>query len=54
MAEKVLDNLNRHRCGEALMKEEHCIQTGYGLLRRRDGQKLCIQKKEIGIMEMRR
>lgn len=54
LAEKVLDNLNRHRCGEALLKEEHCIQTGYGLLRRRDGQKLCIQKKEIGIMEMRR
>ena len=53
LAEKVLDNLNRHRCGEALMKEEHCIQTGYGLLQRRDEQELRIQDKHMGMMEMR-
>lgn len=54
LAEKVLDNLNRHRCGEALMEAEHCIQTGYGLLQRRDGQELRIQNKQMGMMEMRR
>lgn len=54
LAEKVLGNLNRHRCGEALMKEEHFIQTGYGLLQRRDGQEFRIQDKHIGMMEMRR
>lgn len=54
LAEKVLGNLNRHRCGEALMKEEHFIQTGYGLLQRRDGQELRIQDKHIEMKEMRR
>lgn len=54
MADKVLVNLNLHRCGEALMEEEHCIQTGYGLLQRRDGQELHIQNKQMGMTEMRR
>lgn len=54
MADKVLVNLNLHRCGEALMEEEHCIQTGYGLLQRRDGQELRIQNKQMGMTEMRR
>ena len=54
LVEKVLGNLNRHRCGEALMKEEHFIQTGYGLLQRRDGQELRIQDKHIEMKEMRR
>ena len=54
MADKVLANLNLHECGETLMESEHCIQTGYGLLQRRDGQELRIQDKQIGMMEMRR
>ena len=54
LAEKVLGNLNCHRCGEALMKEEHFIQTGYGQLQRRDGQEFRIQDKRIGMKEMRR
>lgn len=53
IADKVLVNLNLHCCGEALMEVEHCIQTGYGLIQRRDGQELRIQNKEIGMMEMR-
>ena len=54
MADKVLANLNLHECGETLMESEHCTQTGYGLLQRRDGQELRIQDKHIGMMEMRR
>lgn len=53
IADKVLVNLNLHRCGEALMETEHCIQTGYGLIQRRDGHEFHIQNKEIGTMEMR-
>ena len=53
MADKVLVNLNLYYCGEALMEEEHCIQTGYGLLQRRDGQEIRIQNKQMGMTEMR-
>ena len=54
MGKQVLANMNLYRCGEALMESEHCIQTGYGLLQRRDGQELHIQDKHTGMMEMRR
>ena len=54
MADKVLANLNLHGCGETLMESEHCIQTGYGLLQRRDGRELRIQDKHIEMKEMRR
>lgn len=54
MAGQVLTNLNLYRCGEALMESEHCIQTGYGLLQRRDGRELRVQDKQIGMKEMRR
>lgn len=54
MVGQVLTNLNLYRYGESLMESEHCTQTGYGLLQRRDGQKLHIQDKHIGMMEMRR
>lgn len=54
MVDQVLTNLNLYRYGESLMESEHCTQTGYGLLQRRDGQKLHIQDKHIGMMEMRR
>lgn len=54
MVEHVLTNLNLYRYGETLMAAEHCTQTGYGLLQRRDGQELRIQDKHIGMMEMRR
>lgn len=54
MVDQVLTNLNLYRYGETLMESEHCIQTGYGLLQRRDGQELHIQDKHIGMMEMRR
>lgn len=54
MVDQVLTNLNLYRYGETLMESEHCIQTGYGLLQRRDGQELHIQNKQIGMMEMRR
>ena len=53
MVDQVLTNLNLYRYGETLMESEHCIQTGYGLLQRRDGQELRIQDKHIGMMEMR-
>lgn len=54
MVDQVLTNLNLYRYGETLMESEHCIQTGYGLLQRRDGQGPHIQDKHIGMMEMRR
>lgn len=54
MVDHVLTNLNLYRYGETLMAAEHCTQTGYGLLQRRDGQELRIQNKHIGMMEMRR
>ena len=54
MVSQVLTNLNLYRYGETLMAAEHCTQTGYGLLQRRDGQELRIQDKHIGLMEMRR
>lgn len=54
MVDQVLTNLNLYRYGETLMESEHCIQTGYGLLQRRDGQEPHIQDKHIGMMEMRR
>ena len=54
MVEHVLTNLNLYRYGETLMAAEHCTQTGYGLLQRRDGQEFRIQDKHIGMMEMRR
>ena len=54
MVDHVLTNLNLYRYGETLMAAEHCTQTGYGLLQRRDGQELRIQDKHIGMMEMRR
>lgn len=54
MVDHVLTNLNLYRYGETLMAAEHCTQTGYGLLQRRDGQELHIQDKHIGMMEMRR
>ena len=54
MVNHVLTNLNLYRYGETLMAAEHCTQTGYGLLQRRDGQELRIQDKHIGMMEMRR
>lgn len=54
MVGQVLTNLNLYRCGEALMESEHCIQTGYGLLQRRDGRELRVQDKQIGMKEMRR
>ena len=54
MVDQVLTNLNLYRYGESLMESEHCTQTGYGLLQRRDGQILHIQDKHIGMMEMRR
>lgn len=53
MVDQVLTNLNLYRYGETLMESEHCIQTGYGLLQRRDGQELRIQGKHMGMMEMR-
>lgn len=53
MVDQVLTNLNLYRYGETLMESEHCIQTGYGLLQRRDGQELRIRDKHIGMMEMR-
>ena len=54
MGKQVLASMNLHRCGEALMESVNYIQTGYGLLQRRDGQELRIQDKHIGMMEMRR
>ena len=54
MVDHVLTNLNLYRYGETLMAAEHCTQTGYGLLQRRDGQEFRIQDKHIGMMEMRR
>ena len=53
MVDQVLTNLNLYRYGETLMESEHCIQTGYGLIQRRDGHEFHIQNKEIGTMEMR-
>ena len=53
MVDQVLTNLNLYRYGEPLMESEHCIQTGYGLIQRRDGHEFHIQNKEIGTMEMR-
>lgn len=54
MVGQLLTNLNLYRCGEALMESEHCIQTGYGLLQRRDERELRVQDKQIGMKEMRR
>ena len=53
MVDQVLTNLNLYRYGETLMESEHCIQTGYGLIQRRDSHEFHIQNKEIGTMEMR-
>lgn len=54
MVDQVLTNLNLYRYGETLMESEHCIQTGYGLLQRRDERELRVQDKQIGMKEMRR
>lgn len=54
MVGQVLTNLNLYRYGETLMESEHCIQTGYGLLQRRDERELRVQDKQIGMKEMRR